>query len=249
MAELIINNKLGTTIKVPSNTQNAGWFKHCYQDWENETFSSIKKYINPSKYFLDIGSWNGAISLFAGQLCKGVICIEADTDSIKELKENLEYNNISEIYIYNNAIYNVNTTVKFGTNQYNNSWNQLNLSTSQIQKDELPSNLSYQIQTITYKDIFEKHPRETIGLIKIDIEGSEEYILEDTVDLAKSIPVLLSLHYTWWKNPNNLSKFIQSISDHHLIIYDYFDNKIEINQIENFIKDNPFASIVLIVDS
>ena len=245
MAEHLIYNKLGVTIKIPNDASSADWFKTWYNNWETETFRTVQKYIEPTKYFVDIGPWNGAISMFAGKLCRGVICIEADVDSVKELKKNLEYNGISEHFIHNSAIYNENTTVKFGTNQYHQGWNKLNMSTSQIQKDNLPSVISYDIETITLKDLLEKYPKETLGLVKVDIEAGEEYILKDLVEVANIVPVLLSLHCTWWKNQENIQLLVNMVRENGLHVYDYFENKVEIDKLQGFIQRNPFGSIVL----
>ena len=48
-----------------------------------------------------------------------------------------------------------------------------------------------------------------ISLIKVDIEGGEEYILNDLYDIhiKNNTPLYISFHYLWW-NDKNLNRFI-----------------------------------------
>lgn len=59
----------------------------------------------------------------------------------------------------------------------------------------MKNTISYQVETITFGDIFRDYPLDTIGLVKIDIEGGEENILVDIVSIAQSVPVMLSFIY------------------------------------------------------
>jgi hypothetical protein len=47
-----------------------------------------------------------------------------------------------------------------------------------------------------------------ISLIKVDIEGGEEFILNDLYDIYSRyhIPMYISFHYSWWKD-TNLNRF------------------------------------------
>jgi predicted RNA methylase len=48
------------------------------QNWEPETFEIVRYYADPKKAFIDIGAWNGVVSLYASALFKEVIAIEPD---------------------------------------------------------------------------------------------------------------------------------------------------------------------------
>lgn len=86
----------------------------------------------------------------------------------------------------------------------------MNDSTSQIYDNDELSNHCYLINTITVENIIDDNnidPNE-ISLIKVDIEGGEEYILNDLYNIHKkyNIPLYVSFHYEWWKN-KNLDRF------------------------------------------
>lgn len=234
--------KNGVDIKIPKTSFAYNWFGNEYPYWESETFDTIDKYANPDKKFLDIGCWNGATSLYAGQKFSEVVCIDADKESIKEVEENLKLNNIKHV-LYYGAIYNEKKMVRFGTNQFHHHWNFLNCSTSQIQKEGLPSWTSYEVETITLNEIFEKNPLSEFGLVKIDIEGGEENILPELIEIAQQAPIMLSFHFTWWEVGRNskLKKFSNLVKD--LKITDYFGQPVR--SVQDYITGFEMGSLVI----
>jgi len=99
----------------------------------------------------------------------------------------------------------------------------LNDSTSQININD--SNNT--VKTITLEAVindYDINPND-ISLIKVDIEGGEEHILNDlyTIYDKYNINLYISMHYAWWTN-KDLSRFtflteehIQSIQDNPFI--------------------------------
>lgn len=195
---------------------NDYFWKEIYPDWENETFDIFDKYLNKEKQFLDIGAWVGVTSLYASRLSSYVVCVEADPVSVKKLQHNINTNLLdTNIDIEHSAIYNECTDIIFGPNKFS-STSQLNDSMSQIKLIKT-NDSDLLIKTITLDEIIKKYSLNNLSLIKVDIEGGEEYILNDLLEYSKSnnIPVYISFHYDWWID-KNLDRFV-NLQSHHKI--------------------------------
>jgi hypothetical protein len=107
----------------------------------------------------------------------------------------------------------------------------MNDSTSNLYNDGDKPEEYYLVDTITLESLIQNYqinPSE-IGLIKVDIEGGEENILNDLYDIHQKykIPIYVSFHFNWW-NDKNLDRF-EWLSD----------------TIKNQIQAEPFASILV----
>jgi FkbM family methyltransferase len=210
--------------------QNLPFWKNIYSQWENETFEIFDKYLSKDKIFIDIGGWIGTTSMYGARNSKHVYSIEADNYSVDDMMINLKTNCKNNYTLINKAIFNIdNIKIKFGKNIHLEN-SKMNDSTSQIYSEDTSTNEYYLTETITMGNIIEKYQINVseISLIKVDIEGGEENILNDLFDIhAKySIPLYVSFHYTWWKD-NNLNRFSFLSSD-----------------VKNQIISNPFTSIL-----
>jgi FkbM family methyltransferase len=198
---------------------NDYFWKDIYPTWENETFDIFDKYLDKNKQFLDIGAWVGVTALYASRLSSYVVCVEADPISIIKLQHNINTNILdTNIDIENSAIYSESTNILFGPNstslrsQFNDSMSQIKLT--QTKDSDILT------KTITLDQIIKKYNLNNLSLIKVDIEGGEEY------SKLNNVPVYLSFHYDWW-NDKNLDRF------------EYLNN-----DQKNQIISNPFCSIL-----
>jgi hypothetical protein len=66
----------------------------------------------------------------------------------------------------------------------------------------------YTVKTISLDKLLEKVGADEVSLIKVDIEGGEEFILDDLHRISElhKIPVYVGMHYNWWKD-KNLDRF------------------------------------------
>ncbi len=194
------------------NNNNTLWFwKTYFKPWEEETFSIFDKFLNKNKIFIDIGAWIGTTCMYGSRISKYVYAVEADIKSYEDLKINCKVNCENNLTLINNAIYNIdNIDITFGKNKFSLNSN-LNDSSSQIylNSDKLNSDC-YTIKTITINTIIEKYNinLNEVSLIKVDIEGGEEFILKDLYDIYNiyKVPLLISFHYSWWYD-KNLDRF------------------------------------------
>jgi FkbM family methyltransferase len=206
---------------------NDHFWKNIYPYWENETFDVFDKYLKKDKQFLDIGAWIGVTSLYASRFSSYVVSVECDPESIKILNTHINNNCIDTIIdIEPFAIYNNNVPVIFGPNS-NSQSSQFNDSMSQTKLEKTKDEDIF-VNTITLKEIITKFNLNNLSLIKVDIEGGEENILNDLLEHSKSnkIPIYISFHYDWW-NDKNLDRFTH-LNDLH----------------KNQIKTSPLSSIL-----
>lgn len=179
------------------------WWKTQYAQWENETFDVFDKYLDKNKTFIDIGGWIGTTCIYASKKSKDVFVVEADKYSVQKLTDNCQQN-CDNVTVVNRAIYKTdNEEIFFGKNK-TNSKSILNDSTSQLYEsdDDITHGNCYPIKTITINSLIKQYNIRDVSLIKVDIEGGEEFILDDLyhVKLELGTRIYVSFHYSWWKD-------------------------------------------------
>lgn len=211
--------KCGETffIETRSTDPNLRLWTDIYHRWEPETFAIFDRYLSKDKYAIDIGGWIGTTCMYGARKSKGVYVVEADRDSFVDLQRNCA-NNCDNVVCVEKAIYDKSDAdVVFGKNKFR-SGATLNDSTSQIHTPVAPTGVTtgveagtYIVKTITISDLFKQYAIDpaTVSLIKVDIEGGEEHILDQlyAVHSEHKIPMYVSFHYTWWSDLN-LDRFV-----------------------------------------
>lgn len=195
--------KQAVTFDVVHNVQTQGFWTKSYPSWEPETFRVFDRFADSTKVMVDIGAWVGPTVLYNAHKYQHVFAVEADRVTLPELEANIELNKLTEkVTLVKKAIYSELTTIQFGNNQHLNG-SAANDSTSQIQ---VGTGGGYAVETITFPKLVEGIDPSTIGLIKVDIEGGEENIIEDLLQyhLDHRVPLYLSFHYSWWRTPAKL---------------------------------------------
>jgi len=216
-------------IKNDENNLNLPFWKNTYTLWKKETFEVFDKYLSKDKIFIDIGGWIGTNAMYGSRKSKHVYSIEADNISFNDIETNMKTNCANNYTLINKAIFNIdNVKLKFGKNMHLEN-SKMNDSTSQIYSDDEISSEYYLTETITLNSIIKQFEINVydISLIKVDIEGGEENILDELYDIHIKYGVLIyiSFYYSWW-NDKNLDRFS----------FLYQDTK-------NIIISNPFCSI------
>jgi FkbM family methyltransferase len=176
------------------------WLVRSFPHWEPNTFKTFRQVVNNEKIAIDIGAWIGLTAIWLSKHFKEVVCIDADKKSVVSLEKNLQASNCANYKIINDAVYETRTKLTFGANNHI-AHSAQNDSTSQL-KAMAPKPDDYVVSTITLHDIFNTYEPSTIGFIKVDIEGGEEYILQQLFLLCKQhkIPFLISFHIDWWQD-------------------------------------------------
>jgi len=206
--------------------QNLGFWKDIYSHWEKETFEVFDKYLSKDKIFIDIGGWIGTTAMYGSRKSKHVYSIEADPKSFEDMTNNFKINCSKNYTLINKAIFDIdNIKIKFGKNIFLPN-SKMNDSTSQIYSDDIVTNEYYLAETITLENIIKNYQINVseISLIKVDIEGGEENILNDLFDIhiKYNISLYISFHYIWWKNKNlDRFSFLSSEIKNKIILYPF----------------------------
>lgn len=166
------------------------WFWEKYKTEEPHTFEMFKKYMKPT--YIDVGAWLGSTIFYAKDAgAKNIYGIEANPESFKHLIYNCEINNIKANLINKCIWHKSDEVIKFGHQTSSNS---------SVSGD------SYDVITTTYLDYINGIKNHNTKFIKIDIEGFEEYIINDIAGT-----VYLSLHPPFWQDKKamceNLKRF------------------------------------------
>ena len=200
------------------------WILH-YPNWENDLFGVFDRFLRKDKVFIDIGAWVGLTSIYASRKSKHVYAIEVDPESVKELRQNCKYN-CDNVTVIDKAIAHVSDKTAFLGANSNLQDRPLNDSTSQVFDTHKEGR--FEVTTISIKDLISRYSISNISLIKVDIEGGEEDILEDLyhIHITMNVPINVSFHIDWWKD-QNLDRFSFLTNDQ-----------------KNFLRARPFGDIL-----
>jgi len=161
------------------------FWRTIYQaEWENHTFNNIIPNLDKNKTFIDIGAWQGPISLVAQKYSKQCLCFEPDPSAYKYLVSNVNANEFKNIICENVAV---------------SSEPKLNLGADELGggvTSFTKSSNSIECNTISIKEIFNKYnlTDEDVSVIKIDIEGYESELLKDPFWKTINVNLHISLH-------------------------------------------------------
>lgn len=185
----MIVKKNDIEFEVSEETNKYGWWYHYENEWETFIFAAIDKYLSKDNCFLDVGAWNGAVSLYACQKCKEVWAFEPDSIAYQDFTKNIAINNFTNIHLLNIAL-------SDSTGKVNLYADQFGYSISSLINANPEEYTSIEVETELLENIISKYNIKNIGLIKIDIEGGEKKLIPNITTFLKSnlVPVHLSLH-------------------------------------------------------
>jgi FkbM family methyltransferase len=213
----------GVSFNVTETTEYLNHFwKDIYPIWEENTYKAIIPYLDKDKTFLDIGAWQGPISMVAQQYSKQCICFEPDPIAFSNLSKNIELNNFKNITAINKAV-SSESSLKIG------HLTELGGGGSSY----LTNNLIVECNTISIGQILQDHNlnQDNISVIKIDIEGYECELLKDPILKSINVPMHISMHPFMFEDKKayfeNMSYFFGSIGyiSHSLDTYEIFIDK------------------------
>lgn len=205
-------HKFGVDFIVTPSTPslNNFWLTTYQTSWENSTFDTILPALDKNKTFIDIGAWQGPISLVAQQHSKQCLCFEPDPEAYKYLINNVRINNFTNILCENTAV-SAESLLIIGADE-------LGGGVTSFTK----SNNSIQCQTISIQEIFKKYKltEDDISVIKIDIEGYECELLKDPFWKTLNVNLHVSLH----------GLFFQDKTKYFADLREYFGNNVVFNE-------------------
>jgi FkbM family methyltransferase len=215
----VSKNDLSFRVEYEEGEPAETFWKEAYHDWEPGTFKVFDKYANPNGVVIDIGCWIGPTALYLAQKSRRVIAVESNRQANATLSRNVALNSLEPKFeLIEKAIYSDNSGVRFGTNPFRPSEGLMH-STCQILPDDTPGNdQTYLAPTITWAEITSHlRPGESVSLIKMDIEGGEQFVIRDVLQWAYDhyVPAYISFHVDWWidKDLNRLTDLFALYGD------------------------------------
>ncbi len=239
-ANYITINKKNVLYKfAPFDEVTDRWVRNVFPHWEPETFDVFELVKDKNGIAIDLGAWIGATTIWLSKNFSHVVAIDADKISLQCLRNNLRASQCNNISICEQPVFDKSIDVIFGAR----GQQKLNDSMSHI-KETAYKNDDYVVRSITFQQLVDNYIVNNaqlnsikISFIKCDIEGGEENIIEDLLNFAliSKSKVYLSFHLDWWT-----SKKINDFEE----LFERFKTNCECAKICEYIKKNPFASIL-----
>jgi FkbM family methyltransferase len=187
------------------------WVWNSLESWDPDTFNWLDR--NKGKeLFWDVGAWIGPFTLYGSKIFSKVIAFEPDKVALRVLAAHVLNNQLSNVILENRGLYKENTEVSFGF-----IGGKFGDSLSSINHD----NQAVKIQTLSIETAIELYGKP--DFTKIDIEGGEEYLLEDLAKY-KFETFCMSNHGPYMKDRK---VFYQKLNDLILPLYDCYSIKNE----------------------
>lgn len=183
---MIQQSRYGVEFKVTEQNDPAldNFWRNAYSGWEGETYDCILPNLSKDKVFLDIGAWQGPISMVAQKYSKQCICFEPDPIAYELLVKNIEINNFQNVIAVNAAV-SSEASLSIGHDQLGGGVSSY-----------LNNENSIKCNTISFSNILETFNlnESNISVIKIDIEGYECELLQDPLIQQINVHKHISLH-------------------------------------------------------
>ena len=163
---VIFETRSGLKIKIRVNSTDLMAFTHVWmiQEYSDDNFS-----INNDDVIIDVGAHIGLFALFASQFCKNgkIFCYEPIKENYKILIENIEMNQIQNIFPNNLAVTKETSRVKIFLNDDQSGHSMF------IQNKNF-----VEVDSKSLSDIFIDNGIKECNFLKLDCEGAEYEIIE-----------------------------------------------------------------------
>lgn len=186
----MIISKCGVNLNItdlPPDLDDLNQFwQNIFPIWENETYEWILPRLDVDKTFLDIGAWQGPISMIAQKYSKQCICFEPDPVAFHYLDSNIKLNNFTNIIVENLAVSMEPHLALSGPNgKFGGGCTSFTMGENIIT-----------CPTISILEILNKYNlnERDISVIKIDIEGYESVLLKDPIFKFLNVDYHISMH-------------------------------------------------------
>jgi FkbM family methyltransferase len=200
----------GMSFEVPAlgKLEKETW-EQTYEE-ESQIDNLLKKYIRPNRIFVDVGACLGQVSLRAYSLnASAIYAVEASPSNAQAFRNIISINSLDKINLSVNAIYKTSGgMVKIGVPP--------TFTGGPLVKRI--GNDGIWVETITLADFLGNIPLQFVNIVKIDIEGAEEYI-GGSLDLLRNaassdLLIMLTLHLNYWENKKETSNMFNRCFQH-----------------------------------
>lgn len=153
---------------------------HQSKSWEPHISEFLKRNLDSDSVFVDVGSNYGWHTINSSKLCNSVHSFEPQRYMFDIQKQNIEENNISNIFQHNCGLGDKNETKQMSPIDYNcSSINMGDLSVGN-------GGEKIEVKTLDYFQL----PK--VDFIKIDVQGYEKYVIKGGVNtIINSKPIII----------------------------------------------------------
>lgn len=191
-------NFLNKKVFLHENDQISKWLQDDYflvgeeGRYETHLVDVFKKYVRKDFYVVDGGAHLGMHTLRLSDLAHEghVYAFEASPRTFEKLKQTIEYNNIKNVTVYNNALFKENTDVHI-LEHYNADQDTVVMGRSDVHKN---------IQAICLDSL----NLERVDFIKLDIEGGEYFAILGAKETIQKHRPLITYEFLP-RTPSNLN--------------------------------------------
>ena len=197
---VIFETRSGLKIKIRVNSTDLMAFTHVWmiQEYSDDNFS-----INNDDVIIDVGAHIGLFALFASQFCKNgkIFCYEPIKENYKILIENIEMNQIQNIFPNNLAVTKETSRVKIFLNDDQSGHSMF------IQNKNF-----VEVDSKSLSDIFIDNGIKECDFLKLDCEGAEYEIVESlSADLFTKINKTVIEYHMVDTKPELLEQLINKL--------------------------------------
>jgi len=214
-------NRNGLVMKVNADKtpSNPGFWQS--ENWESDTFKTMRRFLDKQHSYIDIGAWIGPTVLYGCQLAKRCYAVEPDKVALGILKENIDLNGFKNITVFDGAVWGRNGEKRLGLR---GSWGS---SMSSFLKKRPKKTIK--VDCVTLQTLFERYNITDCNFIKMDTEGAEVEILKSAGEFLKGtgITLHLSVHKPFFKRKKKDTEEVIKVLEQYKHLY--LDNGEEVS--------------------
>jgi FkbM family methyltransferase len=192
----VVKNGVRHVFVADGDGASAGFVANVFPVWEQHSFEAFARLADPDAVAIDLGAWIGTTCISLSALFMAVVAVEPDPVSAEALRRNLAASECGNVIVQQCAC--VRWPVP-AVRLAPSPGGVLNESTSRI----VDSGVGVFVPGISFGHVVRiAQSRGPVRLVKVDIEGSEELILQDLIEFLTSTAgsvALVSFHVPWWR--------------------------------------------------
>jgi len=179
-------------------------FMYCYKGTYGLFLHDFLKDISCETTFIDIGANQGLYSIIAGKNknVKKVIAFEPSKKTAQLLRANIAFNKIQNCIVVEKGVSNKSGFLSLNITDGHSGKNNFRAA------KENSNNSNELVETINHKEIELLTKENTNYVIKIDVEGHEEVVIDELIKCSfiKNVSAIFSEIDTNWVNVNTIKK-------------------------------------------
>lgn len=186
------------------STGSDSFWETVYPTNYNPIFEHYNTYLNPSKDYIDIGSWLGDTIFYPSRNSKRVILVEPDSRVRQKLKNTIHLSFMETPFLVEESALYSSTSTSATFCQYPNPESESTLS----HLSSSCTGTEVSVSSISFSDLISKYSITDVSFINCNINGDEENVIEvlHTYSSTNSVPLYVTFYYSIWNN-QDLNRF------------------------------------------